>query len=84
MTQYNTLNEKLSNFQLDKLKSGIRNVTQVTLNLSKNIICNSNDSNSFSFKLLLTNAQVSSARKAVANASSANTKISKTQLSKLV
>ena len=33
---------------------------------------------------MLTNAQVSSARKAVANASSANTKISKTQLSKLV
>ena len=34
MTQYNTLNEKLSNFQLNKLKSGIRNGTQVTLNLS--------------------------------------------------
>ena len=34
MTQYNTLNEKLSNFQLDKLKSGIRNGIQVTLNLS--------------------------------------------------
>ena len=33
MTQYNTLNEKLSNFQLDKLKSGIRNGIQVTLNL---------------------------------------------------
>ena len=34
MTKYNTLNVKLSNSQLNKLKSGIENATQVTLNLS--------------------------------------------------
>ena len=34
MTQYNTLNVKLSNTQLDKLKSGTQNVTDVTLNIS--------------------------------------------------
>ena len=33
MTQYNTLNVKSSNFQLDKLKSAIKNGTKVTLNL---------------------------------------------------
>ena len=33
MTQYNTLHLKLSNSQLNKLNSGIRNETEVTLNL---------------------------------------------------
>ena len=32
MTQYNSLNVKLTNSQLNKLKSGIRNGTEVTLN----------------------------------------------------
>ena len=36
MTQYNTLNVKLSNSQLNKLKSGIKNNTKVTLNFSSN------------------------------------------------
>ena len=43
MTQYNTLNVKLSNSQLNKLKSGIKTGTKVTLNLSSNVIDNSND-----------------------------------------
>ena len=34
MTQSNTLNVKLSNSQLKKLKSAIKNVTKITLNLS--------------------------------------------------
>ena len=34
MTQYNTLNVKLSNSQRNKLKSAIKNGTEVTLNLS--------------------------------------------------
>ena len=38
MTQYNTLNVKLSNSQLDKLKSAIANEIEVTLNLSSNTI----------------------------------------------
>ena len=38
MTQYNTLNTKLSNSQLNKFKSGIKNNTQVTLNLSSNMV----------------------------------------------
>ena len=33
MTQYNTLNIKLSNSQLNKLKSGIKNGSEVTLEL---------------------------------------------------
>ena len=31
MTQYNTLNVKLSNSQINKLKSGIKNCAEVTL-----------------------------------------------------
>ena len=38
MTQYNTLNVKLSNSPLNKLKSAIKNGTEVTLNLSSNLI----------------------------------------------
>ena len=38
MTQYNCLNVKLPNSQLNKLKSGIKNGTDETLNLSSNVI----------------------------------------------
>ena len=44
MTQYNTLNLKLSNSQLNKLKLGIKNGTEVTLNLSTQIIINQHTS----------------------------------------
>ena len=43
MTQYNTLNIKSSNLQLNKLKSAIKNGTKLTLNLSSNIVEDSND-----------------------------------------
>ena len=78
MTQYNMLNVKLSNSQLKNLKSGIKNETEVTLNLSSNLIRNSNDEINFPHKLLLTDTQVSKIRKAFANTPSANIKFSKT------
>ena len=56
MTQYNTLNVKLSNSQLNKLKSGIKNNTEVTLKISSNVVGDSNDENNFSHMLLLTNS----------------------------
>ena len=34
MIKYNTLNKKLSNSQLNKLKSEIKNDTEVTLNIN--------------------------------------------------
>ena len=83
MTQYNTLNIKLSNSQFNKLKSGIKNGTEVTLILSSNIADNSNDETNFLHKLLLTNTQISRLRKSFANKSSANWKLSKTQLYKI-
>ena len=56
MTQYSSLNLKLSNSQLNKLKSAIKNENEVVLRLSSNMI-GDNESN-FSHKLLLTNRQV--------------------------
>ena len=53
MIQYNTLNVKLSNSQLNELKSGIKNGTEVTLKLSSNVVGDSNDENNFPHKLLL-------------------------------
>ena len=38
MTQYSSLNVKLSNSQLNKWKSGIKNESEVVLRLSSNII----------------------------------------------
>ena len=58
MTQYNTLNVKLSNSQLNKLKSAIKNGTKVTLKILSNLIGNSNDETNFPYKLLLTDTQV--------------------------
>ena len=73
----------MSNSQLNKLKSGIKNVTEVTLKISQMFFGDSNDKNNFLHKLLLTNTQVSRLGKAFANGSSANIKLSKTQLHKI-
>ena len=83
MTQYNALNVKSSNLQINKLKSGTKNVTEVPLKISSNVVGDSNDENNFPHKLSLTNTQVSKHHKAFANNSSANIKLSKTQLHKV-
>ena len=83
MTKYNTLDIKLSNSQLNKLKSGIKNNTEVTLKILSNVIGDSNDENNFRHKLLISNTQVSRLRKAFANNSLANIKSSKTNLYKI-
>ena len=79
MTQYKTLNVKLSNSQLNNLKSWIKIDTEVTLKISLNVVVDSNDGNSFSHKLLLANTKVSRLPKAFSNNCSANIKLSKTQ-----
>ena len=84
MSEYNRLNVKLSNWQLNKLKSAIKDGTEVTLNLPSNLTGSCNDKTNFLHKLLLTDTQVSKIRKAFANGSSANIKFSKTHLSKMI
>ena len=84
MTQYNSLNVKLSNSQLNKLKSAIKNETEVFLRLSSNMIGDSDDKINFPHELLLTNRQVANLRKAFANYLSTDIKLSKAQLSKMI
>ena len=83
MTQYNSLNVKLSNSQLNKLKSALKNETDVILRLSSNMIGHSDDETNFPHKLLLTNRQVANLRKAFANHTSTDIKLSKAQLTKM-
>ena len=80
MTQYNSLNVKLSN----RLKSAIKNEADVVLRLSSNMIGNSEDETNFPHKLLLTNREVANLRKAFVNHTSTDIKMSKTQLSMMV
>ena len=54
MAQYNTLTVKLSISQLNELKSGMKNSTEVTLNLFSNVIDDSNDETNIPLLLLLT------------------------------
>ena len=82
MAQYNSLNVKLSNSQLDKLKPAIENETEVVLRLSSNMV--GAEQTNFPHKILLTNRQVANLRKAFANYLSTDIKLSKTQISKMI
>ena len=53
----------MTNALINKLKSGIKNNTEVNLKISSNVIGDSNDENNFPLKLLITNRQVSRLRK---------------------
>ena len=84
MSQCNILNVKLPNSQFNKLKSGIKNDTLVTINLSSGPVGESNDETNYPHKSLLINTQVSKIRKAFPNELSANIKFSKLQLSRMI
>ena len=82
MTQYNSLNVKLSNSQLNKLKSVIKNEAGLVLKLLLNIV--GDDETNFPHKSFLTNIQVKNLRKAFVNNLPTDINLSKTQLSKMV
>ena len=84
MTQYSSLNVKLSNSQLNKLKSSIKNDFDVVLRISSNMVGNSNDNTNFPRELLLTNRQLANIRKAFAKNASTSIKFSISQLSKMI
>ena len=62
----------MSTSQLNKFRSRIKNGTEVTVNLSSNVVGNYNDETNFAQKLLLTNTQILRICKAFTNGSSAN------------
>ena len=80
MTQYNSLNVKPSNSQLNRLKSAIKK-NEIVLRLSSNMI--SDDETNFPHKLLFTNRQVPNLHKAFADKWPTDIKLSKTQISKI-
>ena len=82
MVQCNSWNVKLSNLQLNKPKSTIKNESEVVLRLSSNMV--DDDETSFPHKLLLTNRQVANLRKSFANYVSTDTKLSKAQIFKMI
>ena len=58
---------KLSSSQFNKLKSAIKDETEVLLRSSSNMIGNSDNETNFPHKLLLTNIQVANLHKVFAN-----------------
>ena len=82
MTQYNSLNVKRSNSQLNKLKSATKNKTEVVLRLSSSMV--GDEETNFPHKWLLTNRQVANLCKAFADKPSIDIKLSKTQISKMI
>ena len=82
MTQCNSFNVKLSNSQPNKLNSAIKNENKVVLRLSSNMI--GDNETSFPHKLFITNRQFANLCKDFTNYSSADIKLSKTQLSKMI
>ena len=83
MSQYHSLNAKLSNSQINKLKSAIKNGADMVLRLSSNMIGNSDDETNFPHELLLTNRQVADIRKVFANHTLTDIKLLKAQLTKM-
>ena len=69
--------------QHNKLKSGTKVGTEVTLWISSYVVGDSNDENNCPHKLLLTTIQASRLCKAFANNSLANIELSNTQLNKI-
>ena len=75
MTEYNSLKLRLSNSQLNKLKSAVKNNIDVILRLSSNMVGNSDDETTFPHKIFLTNRQVPNLCKFFAKNTSTNIKL---------
>ena len=86
ITQYDTLNLKLSNLQLSELTSVVKNGTEVeaTLNILSKVIGNSKDETNLLHIWSFIARQVSRLGKTFTNNSSFNIKLSKIQLSEMV
>ena len=84
MNQYNIFIVKLSNSQLNQLKSTITMKLVLFLRLLSNMIGNSDDETNFPHDLFSCNRQVANLHKAFDNNSSTDIKLSKIQLSRMI
>ena len=80
MVEYNKVNVKLSDTQLKKLKTAVKNKTGTTLRINLKMF-NGND---LPHELLLTTRQKTKLRNALNNNMSTDLKLSKTQISKII
>ena len=79
MVEYNTVNAKLSNSQLNKLKRTVKKNEGTTLRISARMF----NSDNLPHKLLLTTRQTSKLRNEIGNNMSTDIKLSKAQISKI-
>ena len=80
MVEYNTINAKLSNSQLNKLKSAVKNNQRTTLRINSRMF----RANNLIYELLLTTRQTTKLRNAIENDMSTDIKLSKAQISKII
>ena len=80
MVEYNTINAKLSNSQLNKLKNAVRNRQETTLRMNARMF----NGNNLPHELLLTTRQTTELRNSIENNMSTDIKLSKTQISKTI
>ena len=80
MVEYTTINAKLSDSQLNKLKSAVKNKQGKTLRMNARMF----GANNLPQDLLLTTRQTTKLRNAIENNMSTDIKLSKAQISKII
>ena len=80
MVEYNTVNVKLSNSRLNKLKSAVKNKQRTTLTMNARMF----NGNNLPHELLLTTRQTTKLRNAIENNLQTDIKLSKAQISKII
>ena len=80
MVEYNTINAKLSDSQLNKLKSAVRNKQGTTLRIN----AKTSSANNLPHELLLTTRQTTKLSNAIENNMGTDIKLSKAQTSKII
>ena len=80
MVEYNTVNAKLSNSQLHKLKSAVKNRKGTILRMNARML----SANNLPHELLLTTRQTTKLRNAIENNMSTDKKLSEAQISKII
>ena len=78
MVEYNKKNVKLSNTQLKKIKTAVKNKTVTTLRMNLKMF----NGNNLPHELLLATRQKTKVRNAISNNMSTDLKLSKAQISK--
>ena len=80
MVEYTKVNVKLTDTQLKKLKDAVKDNARTTLRMNKKMF----DENDLPHELLLMTRQKTKLRNAFNNNSSADIKLSKTQITKII